>query len=547
MNKHSFIQLSIFNRHRIETFNCFLFLIVVVTLYPFRLCKAATVDQFSFGLAALADGSGTLHSIYYKESPEEGGNLVSYEFISSAFFWNQGLSFVFETDTDHNPSSFWFNGFQNAEKGVSSIEGGTSVDAIFLEGFLKTLRIASGQTSDPGEITFKVEFDDLLIGCDLSELRFDPVAACWTAQCPNRRFWLTKRSAVVENFFGHGLMHYICKADDDTSQVIGCAMTNVNDPRIRSIATRPLRVPPSLLSEERPKPLKYVEITDEHRRLISDRPDAEPNWARDAWFDANTLIRKKSKSIEEQADVYAGLLKLGREINLELDDVFSDENVVILDPVARGQYLHRLSWRPKTTYSLPSIMDGLIQGIVNREMRFALFSNSASLGICSEIRMIHFLNNYLRGEGDVAYRAAIGAHWHLPVKKDEIEAVVELLKAALLPSVRSEAIDVLVLLGQIDKVPADRMAAWTDDNLFKAEPKLHRRKLAYLMKTKSGRDYLRAQMTNPAMSAETLEVVKAVITKHVDATKKLKRFDMISEDEVSDLEAAINSQLSVDS
>jgi hypothetical protein len=49
------------------------------------------------------------------------------------------------------------------------------------------------------------------------------------------------------------------------------------------------------------------------------------------------------------------------------------------------------------------------------------------------------------------------------------------------------------------------------------------------------------------MSAETLEVVKAVITKHVEATKKLKRFDMISEDEVSDLEAAINSQLSVDS
>jgi ribose 1,5-bisphosphokinase PhnN len=67
------------------------------------------------------------------------------------------------------------------------------------------------------------------------------------------------------------------------------------------------------------------------------------------------------------------------------------------------------------------------------------------------------------------------------------------------------------------------------------------------MKTKSGRDYLRAQMTNPAMSAETLEVVRAVITRHVDATKKLKRFDMISEDEVSDLEAAINSQLSVDS
>jgi hypothetical protein len=84
------------------------------------------------------------------------------------------------------------------------------------------------------------------------------------------------------------------------------------------------------------------------------------------------------------------------------------------------------------------------------------------------------------------------------------------------------------------------MTSWADANVLKAEPKLLRRKLAYLMKTKSGRDYLRGQMTSPAMSAETLEVVKAVITKHVEATKKLKRFDMISEEEVGELETAIS-------
>jgi hypothetical protein len=116
---------------------------------------------------------------------------------------------------------------------------------------------------------------------------------------------------------------------------------------------------------------------------------------------------------------------------------------------------------------------------------------------------------------------------------------VELLKTAVLPSVRSEAIDVLVLLGQIDKVPADRMTTWAGDNLFKAEPKLLRRKLAYLMKTKSGRDYLRGQMDSPGMSAETRDVVKAVITKHIEATKKLKRFDMISEGEIGELEEAV--------
>jgi hypothetical protein len=42
------------------------------------------------------------------------------------------------------------------------------------------------------------------------------------------------------------------------------------------------------------------------------------------------------------------------------------------------------------------------------------------------------------------------------------------------------------------------------------------------------------------MSTETRDVVKAVITKHVEATKKLKRFDMINEEEVAELEIAIS-------
>jgi hypothetical protein len=41
------------------------------------------------------------------------------------------------------------------------------------------------------------------------------------------------------------------------------------------------------------------------------------------------------------------------------------------------------------------------------------------------------------------------------------------------------------------------------------------------------------------MSAETKDVIKAVITKHVEATKKLKRFDMISEGEIGELEEAV--------
>jgi hypothetical protein len=182
----------------------------------------------------------------------------------------------------------------------------------------------------------------------------------------------------------------------------------------------------------------------------------------------------------------------------------------------------------------------LSQLFPNNEMAFALASASYSLGIGTDSECYFEIHRFAKGELKPETRAAVAAHWHLPVKESEINAVVDLLKTAVLPSARSEAIDVLVLLGQIDKVPADRMTSWADANLFKAEPKLLRRKLAYLMKTKSGRDYLRGQLANPAMSAETLGMVKAVITKHVEATKKLKRFDMISEEEVGVLEKAIS-------
>jgi hypothetical protein len=206
----------------------------------------------------------------------------------------------------------------------------------------------------------------------------------------------------------------------------------------------------------------------------------------------------------------------------------------------RGVYLDNLSQFDETRYALIGEVLQFQFTFSHTEFTFALMSTAYSLGIGRSSRCYYEMYQFANGELKPEIRAALAAHWHLPVKESEIDAVVELLKAALLPSARSEAIDVLVLLGQIDKVPADRMAAWTDDNLFKAEPRLLRRKLAYLIKTKSGRDYLRGQMTSPAMSAETLEVVKAVITKHVDATKKLKRFDMISEEEVAELEKAIS-------
>jgi hypothetical protein len=294
----------------------------------------------------------------------------------------------------------------------------------------------------------------------------------------------------------------------------------------------------------RPESLRHSRFDVAEVLTLTDQEVSDLSWVRDSRVEAKRLLRQNPESLNNQAEIYLDLLKLTHEINFTIDRFLSDGDAVMLDPVVRGQFLHRVSWSPLLKDSLPQAIYGLTEHIKSREMLFALFCTSASIGISDEIRVIHLLSGFLSDDGHGSdsnriFRAAVGAHWHLPVKESEIDAVAELLKTAVLPSVRSEAIDVLVLLGQIDKVPADRMAAWADANVLKAEPRLLRRKLAYLMKTKSGRDYLRGQLGSPGMSAETKDVVKAVITKHVEATKKLKRFDMISEGEVGELEKSV--------
>jgi hypothetical protein len=277
----------------------------------------------------------------------------------------------------------------------------------------------------------------------------------------------------------------------------------------------------------------------EFKSLIRNRENTFV-FARDSWNTLKDVMALLDGNGGEQVEGYVKAIDFTRSLNLQIDDAFSSGPAVILDPFLRGVYLDNLSRFDKTRYALIGDMLQSQFTFSHKEFKFSLMSTAYSLGIGRSGRCYYEMHQFANGEQKPEIRAALAAHWHLPVKESEIDAVADLLKTALLPSVRSEAIDVLVLLGQIDKVPADRMAAWTDDNLFKAEPRLLRRKLAYLMKTKSGRDYLRGQMTSPAMSAETLEVVKAVITKHVEATKKLKRFDMISEEEVAELEKAIS-------
>jgi hypothetical protein len=407
-----------------------------------------------------------------------------------------------------------------------------------IDGFIRTNIIAHTNDKFTGnnsfEIVFSVQSSLQKIGTQL----FATGVSSSQILDPSTEIYAI-RDAVTHDFFGHPLLHRFHERTDGWGQIIGGVIIAPLDPPKAEISSKVFSIPQDFLDQALKTGLKTVgKLPAEFRPLVR-KSTTTNRFARDAWIELYEVITLLNGGRDEEIDGYVKARDLISNLNAEVDDVFSSGSTVLLDPLLRGTYLENHAWLDERRHDLIARIIASPRVFSNAEISFSLASMVYSLGIGNSSACYFEIHRFANGELKPEIRAAIGAHWHLPVKESEIDAVVELLKTAVLPSVRSEAIDVLVLLGQIDKVPADRMTTWADANLLKAEPRLLRRKLAYLMKTKSGRDYLRGQMVSPAMSAETKDVVKAVITKHVEATKKLKRFDMISEGEAGELEKAV--------
>jgi hypothetical protein len=520
----------------------FLLFLLLMLIASQSVANDPPFDYFVWPLTNLK--SGSFQTITFREHILERDNEVTYDSISSLVFWKGRLGVCFDVKRDQSVSALWINGFQYAPDDSTEVKGACSFGFVPHKGQLRPLVTQGDKEDQPGEFDFGFSLRDALQGVDVSGVICDDTSDTFTMNGNHYMALITKRNAVGHSFFGSPVMHYLCKSDDGSTQVLGGLLGENANPKSSAIVSRTFRIPAKLVVAGRPESLRHSRFDVAEVLTLTDQEVSDLSWVRDSRVEAKRLLRQNPESLNNQAEIYLDLLKLTHEINFTIDRFLSDGDAVMLDPVVRGQFLHRVSWSPLLKDSLPQAIYGLTEHIKSREMLFALFCTSASIGISDEIRVIHLLSGFLSDDGHGSdsnriFRAAVGAHWHLPVKESEIDAVAELLKTAVLPSVRSEAIDVLVLLGQIDKVPADRMAAWADANVLKAEPRLLRRKLAYLMKTKSGRDYLRGQLGSPGMSAETKDVVKAVITKHVEATKKLKRFDMISEGEVGELEKSV--------
>jgi hypothetical protein len=470
--------------------------------------------------------------------PKNNGQTTDIQKSNNCYLWDEISAIGFFSKNNTLPYGIYLN--RRQEDLALGMPANANVDIKFgdVEGLIRTELIGHTSKEFKGTNSFEILFSDQPSLQRLASKLFENGVSSLQVLDPVTEFYAL-RNAVTHDFFGHPLLHRFHERKDGYGQIISGVITSPLDPPKADIASKLFSIPEDYLDQVFKTSLKTVgKLPAEFRTLVR-KTNTTNRFARDAWIEFYDVIGLLKGDRDEQVDGYVKARELINGLNVEVDDVFLSGSAVLFDPLLRGSYLENHSWLDENRHDLVARIIAFPRAFSNAEMSFALASLAYSLGIGNSSACYFELHRFANGKLQPEINAALAAHWHLPVKESEIDAVAELLKTAVLPSVRSEAIDVLVLLGQIDKVPADRMASWADANLLKAEPRLLRRKLAYLMKTKSGRDYLRGQMTSPAMSAETKDVVKAVITKHVEATKKLKRFDMINEEEVAVLETAI--------
>jgi hypothetical protein len=471
--------------------------------------------------------------------PATDGQATKVKKSNNIYLWDGTASIGIFSEMNSLPYGIYLNRRQdNLIVGMPKKNANVDIKFGDVEGFIRTELIAHTSKEFKGHNRFELLFSVQPALQKISKQLFETGVSFSQVLDPVTEIYAL-RNAVTHDFFGHPLLHRFHERTDGYGQIIGGVMIAPLDPPKADIASILFSIPEDYLDQVLKTSLKTVgKFPAEFRPLVR-KSKTTNRLARDAWIELHDVIDLLNGDREEQVDGYVKARELINGLNVEVDDVFLSGSAVLFDPLLRGSYLENHSWLDENRHDLVARIIAFPRAFSNAEMSFALASLTYSLGIGNSSACYFELHRFANGKLQPEINAALAAHWHLPVKESEIDAVAELLKTAVLPSVRSEAIDVLVLLGQIDKIPADRMTSWADANLFNAEPKLLRRKLAYLMKTKSGRDYLRGQLASPAMSAETRDVIKAVITKHVEATKKLKRFDMISEEEVAVLETAI--------
>jgi len=252
----------------------------------------------------------------------------------------------------------------------------------------------------------------------------------------------------------------------------------------------------------------------------------------------NFLLASSVKAEDPQSVISLRLGKIADAVNEEIDDKFSDKELIFLDPYLRGPYIDQVAWIDEE----PALLDKtfiLLGNLTDKEARFSAAHHIGSMGFSFNFRAFKFFNSTLLGTGPPEVNAAFGAHWGLPVKDDDVLAVVNVLKSSLDFPTRWNAIEVLILLDEVEKVPQKALQEWDRVFLYSGETSTRLRKLAYLAQTKSGRAHMADLLQHAETPPDVAKTITSVLAGHIDATEELSRFDAISKEEIAQLREAM--------
>ena len=483
--------------------------------------------------------SGALVTFTALITPGEKPLAVKIDCLAQLAAWKPEATVIQQFDSFREVLLLLVNGHQLSET-LNVLEPELQqLNFILDDGFIK---VTSRNPSSPGFTgisTYSVDFAELVRQSPSIVLNRSHIPGGINFHDETKRGFFLPRSAVGEQFLGHPLQTYACFTKDGWCQVLGGILCDLKVSPRHEIAAAYPRSPSNLtLANAEGQALTPVRELGEIGSLL-DSNSGSAKVLTEHWREIDRIMRAFNSGFDGQTEAYTAIKNLINQLNVDVDSVFSDHDVVILDPVARGFYLEQAAWNEEQGLSIITACFQLGHAYTEKEMRFALTARAASLGLGASAQEIDSVKRTIDEKGPALLRTAVAAHWDFPVTEEGIASVVTFLESARLPSARAEAMDALILLDEVGRIPEPRMATWLEENLVDAELPLRRRKLAFLMKTSSGRAYLLAKLADGSLPAEVQTLAKSVIRAHVAATQRLKRFDMISEAEIQQLEQAL--------
>ncbi|TVP95733.1 MAG: hypothetical protein EA381_18155 [Planctomycetaceae bacterium] len=478
---------------------------------------------------------------------------------NSKFFFTIGTSFTRRADARKQIITSIFSSVHNSPdaKGVLFTDSNGALANVFLdtnflevdddvtnkdtvdlefqisEGVVSTHVTSKNSEKFIGSVNLQVPVPE--VANVLSDERVEILEQAVKFTSPHSIRFVKLRSPVAEEFLGHPLLHYSLANSDGLTQTLGSVQipkgvrlkpASPNDTTLLYTLIDSLGEGENRLNEVRKAELSRVAFETFYNGPSGTQPltNLYIQMALEVakQFDQTQNVQNRKKLIDR-------LLS----ITYATDDHFRDQDAVILDAYARGQYAEQVIRNA-------SRIDPDVGSAIRNALRslppdksFATASALATIGFRPSSKDIDTMRSCLLGSGDASLRTALSAHWDLPVGDAEIDATLDVLNGSADEETRSAAVEVLVMLGNIDKVPEKSLEDWVATSIHSDDVRKQRRSIAYLTKTRSGRDRLRHWMLDESFPVQTSDLVKSILRSHIAAARGLMRFDFMSEDEIA--------------